>query len=111
MGLFNEELYCQICFGNITKEGGYVSEDGRIFGYHHNRKCLEKAAEELEKILPKDKINIKLEYRTGKEVQGDIRNWKKAQEDIRSGKKVQEDIKNILKLIYYHKPKKFFIRK
>ncbi len=105
-----KRVYCQSCGTNITNEGGYISKNGQIFGYHHQGRCLEEAAEELEKMLPQNEINVKLEYRTAKEVQEDIKNWEKVQEYKKEGKEIPEDIKKA-KQIHYHKLEKFLIKK
>lgn len=63
LGLFRIDIYCQNCGKDITNEGGFVSDDGKIF-CHINRSCLDE-------VINYNELSI--EYETAREVQKDIK--------------------------------------
>jgi hypothetical protein len=65
--LFRKKVYCQGCKKEITEEGGYVTSDKDIY-------CVSERMENFQ--IRSMKGNFKMDYRTSKEVQGDIKEKK-----------------------------------
>lgn len=67
MGLFdNKDVYCQTC-GELIFGGGYISDAKNA--YHPNQKCIPTISHEDKRV----------EFRTEKEIQQDIRAGKLVQ--------------------------------
>jgi hypothetical protein len=62
-----ETIYCQRCEKDITQEGGLVAPDGKIYCIKGERQCFTYASMEGD---------FKMDYRTPKEVQEDIKEKK-----------------------------------
>lgn len=75
-----EIVYCQLCDRELTQEGGFVTSKGDIYCAFEKRKCFLS-------VLINEKF--KMEYRTAKEIQEDIKEKKlihfKKLEDVVKG--------------------------